>query len=50
MACVSAESRVAARISVCVDAYLLDRIHPKKKIYCHGCPSPLGLGWFSGVH
>jgi hypothetical protein len=31
MACVTAESRVAARMAVCVDAYPLDRIHLKKK-------------------
>lgn len=50
MACVTAESCVAPRIAVCVDACPLDRIHPKKKIYRHGCASPLGLGWSSGVH
>ena len=50
MACVNAESRVAARIAVCVDAYPLDRIRSKKKIYCRRCARPLGLGRSSEVH
>jgi hypothetical protein len=43
MACVIAECRVAARIAVSADAYPLDRIHPKKTIYCHCCAGPWGL-------
>jgi hypothetical protein len=52
MASVIVESRVGPRNTVCVDACLVDHVHPKKKtIYSHGRLSPSGQCLFSaGVH
>jgi hypothetical protein len=51
MASVIVEPRVAPRNTVCVDAGLVDHVHPKKTIYSHGRLSPSGQRLSSaGVH